>query len=246
MTSPALAVEMPDGTRCYRNPRTGETAPSVTTIIAAGIPKIALCGWHDRLSAEYADANWAELTPLASWERIERIRAAPDAERQRAADLGTAVHSAIDDWATGKPHNHPKEVGSYLNSYISFLSEKRPRFIENETTVWSRTYGYAGTLDWIAEIEGKTYLADTKSGRKVYPEVGLQLAALAHADFIIRDDGTEEPIPEFGFLAALHVRPRSWRFIPVGHHELNFKAFLACREIYSWTHDVAPHVLEAA
>jgi hypothetical protein len=244
VTAPALAVEQPDGSRLYVHPRTGEKVPSVTTIIKEGIAKPALMGWATRLAAEYTVKAWGELDSLPSEEKLDLIRHAHDRERDKASGLGTEVHSAIDAWCKGEPWPAKKETDSYLNNFMSFMMDFKPKFTENEVTVWSRTYQYAGTFDWLAEIAGDLYLGDTKTGRRVYPEVGLQLSALANADFILREDGREEPLPHAQYLAALHVRPRSWHFYQIGRDAENFRAFLACRELYSWIHETCDHVLK--
>lgn len=243
MTSPKLAVELPDGRRIYRHPLTGEEVPSVTTINKEGIAKPFLLKAATKLSGVYADENWDKLGNLPSWERIELMRDASEREWGKASSLGTAVHEAVDDWNKGKPCPVSKETDPFLNSYISFLMEFKPKFIENEVTVWSRKYQYAGTFDWIAEIDGLTTLGDTKTGKRVYEDVGLQLAALGYADFILREDGTEEPIPAIDVTSVLHLRPRSWHLYEIRKDRENFKAFLACRELYSWVHETKPDVL---
>lgn len=243
MTSPALAVEQPDGSRLYVHPVTNEKVPSVTTIMKQGIGKPLLTGWAARIAADYAVENWDELSGLSVYERRELIRYAHDREREKASDLGSAVHDTIDSWCSGRPHENTKETRPYLNSFISFMMEFRPKFLENEVTVWSRKYQYAGTFDWLAEIDGKMTLGDTKTGKRVYNEAGLQLAALGYADFILREDGEEIPLPGIDVLSVLHVRPRSWHLYEVRKDRENFKAFLACRELYSWLHETSEHVL---
>jgi hypothetical protein len=246
VTAPALAQEQPDGSRKYVHPITDEKVPSVTTILREAIAKPRLMGWATGVAARYSVETWDWLGQQPPSERIEMIRYAHDRERQKASDLGTEVHSVIDDWCAGRPHENTKATAPYLNNFISFMFAKKPHFIENEVTVWSRKHRYAGTFDWLAEIDGKVWLGDTKTGKRVYDEVGLQLAALGNADFILREDGTEEPIPEWTRMAALHVRPRGWKLIPVLHGDRNWSAFLACRELYSWIHEVAPDVLGEA
>lgn len=203
-----------------------------------------MTGWAARLAADYAIENWEALGAASLYERRELIRYEHDRVREKASDLGTKVHNVIDDWAQGRPHTPAKETKPFLNNFISFMFEKHPRFIENEVTVWSRKHQYAGTFDWVAEIDGEILLGDTKSGKSVHEEVGLQLAALANADFIIRDDGTEEPMPEVDGLAVLHVRPRGHKLFRVHKEAESFRAFLACRELYSWLHETSEHVLE--
>jgi hypothetical protein len=157
------------------------------------------------------------------------------------------VHEVLECWGKGiAVPEYPREAESYVNQLTMFLFESRPRFVESEFTVWSHKYGYAGTGDFIAEIDGKIILGDMKTGKSLYPEVGLQVAALAHADCIIREDGVEVEIPGIDGLAALHVRPRGWKLVPVKHDEDNFLAFLSALDIYQWVNHIAPDVLVGA
>lgn len=245
MTSPALAVELPDGSRQYRHPLTGELAPSVTTILKM-IAKPRLPDWSARLGVTYMAQNWSSMEHLSESEKIEECRFAHERYSSERRDIGNLVHEAVDSWNAGRPCESPPEIGGYLNSYVRFLTRYRPEVLESEVTLWSRTHGYAGTADGIFRIGGKVVLIDVKTGKRVYEEAALQVCALAACDFIIRDDGTEEEIPEVDSLAVIHVRPRSWHLINVEHRECNLTAFLAAKELYDWEHDVAPHVLEKA
>lgn len=242
MTSPVLAQEQPDGSRLYCHPLTGELVPSVTTIINM-INKPRLTGWAARLAAEYAVREWTTLAELPSWGRTEAIKHEHDRVREKASDLGTEVHSAIEHWVKGEAYDHVKEADPYMGSFTKFLMDKRPVFLRSEVSVWSRTWNYAGTADAIIRIGEWTWLIDFKTGKSLHSEVGLQLSALSHADFIINPDGTEEEMPVINGLAAVHVRPRSWHFTPVNCDRKNFEAFLACRELYNWSTEVAPQVL---
>jgi hypothetical protein len=240
VSGPPLAVTDPDGFRRYHHPKTGEVAPSVTSVLRV-ISKPELAAWKEKRIAEYALTG--ELEGLSLPEKVERARDAPQKVADDAAGIGNAVHDAIDAWGKGDAHQAGKGASSYLDRFIDFMMENQPRFLFNEVTVWSRQYEYAGTADWIAEIGGHVYLGDTKSGRKVYEEAALQASALAGADFIIREDGTEEEIPPIEYLAVLHLRPRSWKMIPVNHREENFAAFLGAREILRWQEECKPTVL---
>jgi hypothetical protein len=223
---------------------TGEKVPSVTTTIKAGIPIPRLAGWAAREAAEYAVSEWDALGEMPPLERIDDIKNAHSRKSEAAANKGDIVHEVIDHWATGKPNDPPKEVAGYVSSFVNFMTEVRPVFVENEVCLWSRKHGYAGTADWIAEINGVTTLGDTKSGRGIYPEAAMQVSALAHADFILRDDGTEEPLPRISQLMVLQVRPRSWHLFEVTAAESAFKAFLAARAIWEWTNEIADHALK--
>ena len=196
------------------------------------------------MAAEYADSHWDMLTDLSSAERVDLIKGAHRRKSSAAADLGTAVHDACDHWVRDEPM--PKwepGVEKFMEQFVQFLEARRPVFLMTEVTVWNRTHGYAGTFDWLARIGGKVTLGDHKTGNNVWPEVGLQLSALAHAEFILHPDGTEEPLPPVELLGALHLRPRSWALIPVGEMEECWEAFLAARVITNWSRTVAPNVL---
>jgi hypothetical protein len=246
MTGPALAVtDEITGYRRYIHPQTGETVPSVTTIMKSLPKQEILVPWASRMSAEHADANWARLSTLPHGERVEEIKNAHKVYTDKRSDVGTEVHDLIDCWSKGTPFPEvTTEVKQYARSFTKFMMSARPEFLENEVTVWSRTYGYAGTADFIARIDGKIVLGDVKSGKRLYPEVGIQLSALAHADFIIREDGSEEPLPPIERMAGLHIRPRSWRLTYVKKDVENFRCFLAAQEIMVWGIATAPLVLD--
>lgn len=243
MTAPKLAVQQPDGSRRYVHPLTGETVPAISTVNGM-IAKPALIDWAARMAAQHAITHWDRLSGLPSIDRMAEMKTAHTVFATKKADIGDAVHDLIDDWAKGIPAETTKQTDSYVTNFINFMVARKPRFIENEVTVWSRRYGYAGTADWLAEIDGKLILGDNKTGRRVYDEVGLQLSALAGADFIIRDDGSEEPMPEIDGLAALHIRPRSWKLIPVYERGECFAAFLAARRLWHWQNEVAPNIFQ--
>lgn len=240
MTKPTLAVQTATG-RVYRHPLTGEEVPSVTTIIGM-VNKPGLVGWAAKMAAEHAVKNWAKLTELTVAEKINEIRYAHERYTQGAADTGDTVHSLIEAWTKGMPFPS-NGVDGFASQFIGFMMDTRPEIIESEMTVWSRTYGYAGTGDFVARISGKTIWVDVKSGKSLHDEVGLQLAALSRADFILRGNGTEDVMPPVDGLAALHVRPRSWSLVPVNHGDDCFRAFLGAKDILDWSRYIAPSVL---
>lgn len=243
MTKPVLSVTQPDGSRKYVHPLTGEAVNSVTTIIKAGIPQPWMGPWAAKMAALHVIDNWKRLGNSSNYQIIQELKEAHINYAEEKADIGDVVHDLVDHWCTGRPYTPPREVKGYVDQFIKFLTEKRPRFIENEVTVWSDRYGYAGTADFIMEIDGKKLLADLKTGKSLHPEIGLQLSALAHADFIVRVDGTQVPIPRVDGLAGLHLRPRSWKLVEVKESESCFETFLAARDIMRWTVEVAPYVL---
>ena len=242
MTAPALAVTQPDGSRKYTHPVTGETVPSVTTILKC-ISKPELDGWAARLTARYASEHWEDLDVLDPKVRLDILTSVHQKERQVKADKGTLVHEICDSWGKGTPARIDKSIDGYMTQFFGFLGDVNPRYVESECTLWNRQYGYAGTADIIAEIDGHITLVDIKTGRGLYPEHGLQVSALSHCEFLIADDGAESLPPEVTRHALLHLRPRSWKLVPVFEAEDCFTTFLAARKIWWWLHEIAPDVL---
>jgi hypothetical protein len=244
VTKPVLSVTQPDGSRKYVHPATGETVPSVTTVIKGGIPQPWMGPWAAKMAGEYVCANWYRLSKLPHNERIAEMKQAHVDYAKEKGNIGDIVHDIVECWGVGNPYpDPPKEIHAYIDRFIDFLVEKQPRFIENEVTLWSREYGYAGTADFIIEVDGRVLLADLKTGKSLHSEIGLQLSALSHCDFILRETGEECAKPHIDGLFGLHLRPRSWKLVEVKESDACFAAFLAAQRIMNWTAETAPKVL---
>lgn len=246
MTAPALARKARQGEpgyetggRVYEHPVTGEVVPSITAVISM-IDKPALKFWAARRCAEYAADNLDSLGLLDQDARVKAIKAAPWRESGEASENGDVVHDWIDRIIKGGSINST-ELGAatvtarrMLASFLKFQDKYKPEWLASEFTVFSHKYGYAGTGDWAARIGQWTVLGDTKTGKAVYPEVGLQTVALARADVIVTPDGKETPMPVFNRLAVLHVRPTFADLYQLNNPDECWNAFLAARELKRW------------
>jgi len=194
--------------------------------------------------------------PDAIASTVKWLSGAPYRERDRKADVGTAVHEQIDAIILGKPRPVPgPDVAPYLAQFERFIADLRPEFEASEGTVYSDAESYAGTLDWIALFRGEVVrrlgvdadmarvLGDNKSGKAIYPEVALQLSAYRHADYIGLRDGTDAPLPEIHAGAALHLTPDGYALVPVRCDDEVFKAFLFTREVFRWAEEISKTVL---
>jgi len=247
VTAPAQATTSPGGYRVYR--WAGRAFPSVTAVISGGVPKPFLAPWAAKAAAEYAVANLDRLAQLPPGQAVREVKRAPWEQSGAAAGLGDAVHAAVEAHATGRPRPEvPAEAGPYLAAFDRFAAEHRPGFLLAERTVYSRRYGYAGTFDAICTLPGLgVVLLDVKTGRHVYPEACLQLAAYAAAEFVGDPDGrTEHPMPELDAGAVLHLRPGGYRLIPVPIGRAVLEAFLAALAVFRFATDLAPVLLPPA
>jgi hypothetical protein len=244
VTAPTLASTGTNGHRVYT--WAGREYPSVTAIISGGVPKPFLPRWAAKAAAEYAIGHLDHLRLLPPGQAVREVKQAPWAKRDMAADLGDQVHAAVEATATGRPRpDLPDHAAGYLAGFDRFVAQRKPVFLLAERTVYSRRYGYAGTFDAIATLPGLgVVLLDVKTGNRVYPEVCLQLAAYAAADFIGHPDGvTERPLPELHAGAVLHLQPGGYRLVPVPIGRAVLEAFLAALVVFRFTTDLAPNLL---
>jgi hypothetical protein len=252
---------------------------SVTTIIGA-LDKPALLYWASEQTA-IAAVTVANSLParieeegaeaVVKWLRDARFRRPKD--QKSAADLGTDVHAACEEYALSgiRPECDP-DVVPFLDQFDGFLQKWQPVYEAVETTVYSETYGYAGTLDAIMVIDGQRVLTDYKTSKKSrdsqgkestpYPEVGLQLAAYRFADcaatwrprryekyrrryYLLGDEekAMSVPVPEVDGAIAIHITPEHCEPYPIRADEAIFDAFLYTAEAFRFNNDLSRTVV---
>ena len=182
----------------------GEKVPSVTKVIDACFPK-HLTDWA---VAEGADFFKASLEPyrLAPTEESgtfmlpakvvthihKGIQTAYKSIGREAAQIGTIVHNWIESaieykMSGGTAPKVPKgdEVRNCIKAYKAWSRERKPVWLAAEQKVYYHDPGgvncYAGTVDALAEIDGKLCIIDFKTSKKIYKPYHLQVAAYAQA-----------------------------------------------------------------
>lgn len=221
----------------------GEWYDSVTSILAAGVSKgDIITRWATKVAGEYAVGHLPELMRLSArdldghQEAVNLVKRAPWEQRDKAGDAGTAVHDYIEALILGE--TLPGLEGEALKKAQSFerwLKDYRVDFVAAEAWVYSPSRRYAGRLDAIGDVPGLgRTLMDWKTGKRVYPEVSLQLAALRFADFIGLADGTEVPMPQVDGCAVLRLGVRSYRFETVAADDHAFRVFLYAQALADW------------
>ena len=130
-----------------------------------------------------------------------------DARMKQAAERGTAIHSAFEDYAnTGafpNPSDYPEAYRGYLSALAKACLELKPRFHGSEVVIGSKRHRYGGRMDHFLTLRDETRrgLLDLKTSAKanVYAvSHGLQLAAYQGA-------AVEMGLPEPDFRAILAV-----------------------------------------
>lgn len=231
MGVPALAYRDPLGGRGYKHPVSGVKVPSITTVIGL-MNKPFLVPAAAKLNAEYALKNWDDLTKMLEPDRLEAVKNHYRREWYGKADIGTRVHDFAEAWARNQalPPVTP-DIEAQVAGFVQFLEDYKVRFVWMEATVWSETHGYAGTLDFIAYLtfpDGaeRLVIGDYKTGKALYPELGMQLAAGYKADYIITPAGKQHEIPEVEGAVGVHITPKGYQVVPVRMLDESFEVFL--------------------
>lgn len=213
----------------------GKKYPSVTTILSKGIPKPGLVPWASKMVATGAVEDIEIWAGMSDEEAISYLSGLPNAKRNTSANLGSIIHAATESHSLDREHKEiSEEARQYVDSFQQFTADWSPKFLFTEQAVFNDTHGYAGTLDSLVRIGRTVWVLDTKTGKRVYPEVALQLAAYANAEFVGKPDGTEVAMPVVKKGGVVHLTPEGYSFIPVRIDEEVFDAFLSVKDIFHW------------
>lgn len=219
---------------------TGTRVPGVTTILGDGVPKPALINWAANATADYAVNAWDELAEMKPAQRLKTLQGARYAEKDAAANKGTAVHALAEKLVMGEKVQAPDEIAGHVEAYAKFLDEFAVKPVHVEFSIASYRHGYAGTGDLIADITtgGSTrrLLMDIKTNRSgIFGETALQLAAYRFADVLIPDDGLEVEMPPVDGCAAIHVRADGYSLVPVTAEAEQHRLFLYAQQVAGFT-----------
>lgn len=230
------------------------------------------------------------------WLRDARFRRPKD--RLSAASLGTVTHALCESYALDgvRPDRDRaatevrKEGGakmpaaavkaeaavamSMLDRFDEFLSDWQPAYDATEVTVYSPTYGYAGTADAFLTLDGVPLIADYKTSRESYdargkpktpyPETGLQLAAYRYAEmaavwrprryesfrrryYVL--SGAEQDqavaVPEVDGGVVIHLSPERYGLYPMRCDEAVHQAFLFVQEAARYSFEMSKQIVGA-
>lgn len=206
----------------------GEKILGVTTAIDV-LDKAALRNWYADQAAKRAVDEWDRLAAMPVSERLDYIKRGPRDTVRSAAMRGTEIHRHGQALAEGRETNVPDEYRGPVEAYARWLDEWDVTPFAVETPVASTTHKYGGTADlwgYVGKRDGAFALLDIKSGRGVYDETGLQLAAYRYADLMQPEKGVEIAVPAVDLVYVAHVLPDSVRMLPIVADEGVFRQFL--------------------
>src|SRR4029077_11716228 len=108
----------------------------------------------------------------------------------------------------------------------------------------TRREAYAGTLDLVAMLsrsdgdeEIETWILDIKTGKGVYPEHALQLAAYRYAEFYVDPDGDPQPLPQIDRAGVVHLHDHGYDLYPVEAGPAELRTFQYAQQVALFTLD---------
>lgn len=147
----------------YKN-KAGERVPSVTSVISQwGNNKQALLAW--------------------AWKQGEK--GIPLYEKPEA-DIGSLAHLMIDSDVKGKtldlgqfPIGIVEPAKTAYDNFCHWKAAHDFKPVQTEISLISEQYQFGGTIDCIAMLDGKLSILDLKTGKEVYEDHPVQIAAYA-------------------------------------------------------------------
>jgi hypothetical protein len=218
--------------KSHRYKLDGQWCPGVTTLIGKGLPKPALMYWSARTVAEWVADNAPITDQLAELggrgPAVAFLKELPWQKRDTAAVKGTDVHDLAERLAHGEEVDVPEHLAGYVRSAVAFLDEWQFRPTITERPCASRKWRHAGKFDGIGTIaDGRTAMIDWKtSASGIYGETSLQLAAYAHSEFYVDDNGDEHPMPKVDVGLGVWLTPDTYEVYELNISEDAYKAFL--------------------
>jgi hypothetical protein len=105
---------------------------------------------------------------------------------EKSAEFGTAVHEAIEKILIGqRPGNIPISILPSVRGFLDFLKTSGIKMRVNpehvERRIHNKEHRYAGTIDAMAEIDGRFGVLDIKTSESVYRDYGIQTSAYMDA-----------------------------------------------------------------
>jgi hypothetical protein len=229
----------------------GKDYPSVTTILSC-IGKPALVAWAAKVEREMVIDVSADLylacqsnPPMSRIGWITSLNSRLTKEKahskalKKAGEIGSEAHEWI-EWQIKSQLLHEVGPCPVISAPAMLAVAAWERWKESvnfkpllcEQAVWSEVHEYAGTMDLLAEVNGRPTLLDWKTGKAIYDESFLQNAAYRHALMEMgvygAADGMIVRLPKLEGDPEFEAKP-----VTTPEPEL-FKAFLCAMELWKW------------
>lgn len=239
------------GPHVYRVKNTGVPVISTTTVTRI-IAKEALKLWAVAETVKYLDLHWdprRKYTPQAKKALLKAAKRSYKNISEEALSVGSEVHGWIENFCRAKMAGKdtadlPKsgQANSACQAFVEWFQEHDVEILAVEKKVYSKKYGYSGTYDIKANVDGLLTLIDIKTSSAIWPEYFLQLAAYVQADeeeqqyLVDTNRKTEVEHYERGMIVRVPKDGSSFEVQSTVLLDDLFEAFSACLVLQQWKH----------
>lgn len=222
----------------------GKTYPGVTGILRIIDKSDALMSWAARQTAEAAvafmeaDGGRTMLDTVGPEGIIKALTSRSNWTKDKAASLGTDVHAWAELVTRGDTLPPlPEHVRGHVLNYLDWWKSSGWTLRVSEALLVNTEMGYGGTLDLLArDRDGKTVLADIKTGKAIYSEAVLQLTAYGMAEVIQAELPSRKTfrMPPIDRYVLLHVTASEVREVEITVGSLEREAWAAAIKLAEW------------
>lgn len=171
-------------------------------------------------------------------------------ERDDAGGIGDEVHNSIDQLieitkckksivrdvfdAMVDEWGISSEAKKRVSHFVTFCEENDVVPVGNEFTVFNDSFGYAGTCDLAAWVNGEAMFIDFKTSRSVHPDTALQLTAYRNGEYVVGDNSAREvPFSDIDSVVGcvLHLKSKSAKLIEFDISDKPFNAFITLLDL---------------
>lgn len=169
----------------------GLEVPSVTTVLSQ-INKPQLLPWAVKLAKQ--GINWEEV-------------------RNEAAEIGTVAHEMAENFIKKQPcdfskHPYYQKALKAFSAFQYWTEMNEVNFLGSEIPLVHHEKRFGGTIDIIAEVNGKLTLIDLKTSKSLSEEYNYQVSAyqflLQHGD--LECTGLKRSFPSYQVEQAILLR----------------------------------------
>lgn len=190
---------------------------------------------------------------------------AAEAIKNKSADEGTLIHETIEGVLGGKEPVIPENIKPAAMAFMNFLEGNKVTAHKVEERLISKKHRYSGTLDVLADVNGRLGVLDIKTSYSIYRDYGLQTSAYVEAlleddhiphltRWILRLDQYQKCLMCPATLRTkggnLKIRgekafcAHNWSEVigeaelkELPNHQGDFSAFLACKTLWEWENE---------
>ncbi len=118
---------------------------------------------------------------LERWLANQESFASMQRKRKRLTEWGKDVHDIIETILMGRIPKTSADVKPSVDAFLNWFRAHRIRLHGIEKRVFSKDHSYSGTLDVLAEVDGKMGILDLKTSRQIWDDYFIQTAAYFNA-----------------------------------------------------------------